>query len=61
MTQDVCGRNRLKRKTGAAAPVFWVRRPAWPARVQRAASAPSASPVTRTMRHSGSTVAPIFS
>ena len=37
------------------------RRPAWPGGVQLPASVSSASPVTRTMRHSGSTVAPIFS
>ncbi len=35
--------------------------PAWPARRQCPASVSSASPVTRTMRQSGSTVAPIFS
>ncbi len=61
MTHGVCSRNRLERRMGAAAPVFSKRRPVWPARVQRAASASSASPVTRTIRQSGSTVAPIFS
>ncbi|VWC08792.1 hypothetical protein BLA24064_05188 [Burkholderia latens] len=58
------GRNRRERKTGdrfCFAAVPGVAAGPWSACGQRAASAFNASPVTRTMRHSGSTVAPIFS
>ena len=59
-THDAHGRHRLESKT-APRRRFLTRWPARPARGQCPASVSSASPVTRTMRQSGSTVAPIFS